>query len=214
MGNQESSKNSDLLVDNFQETLKSVDTALLLTFISVVFLLIHGLQGDYILEFEEQNPQAVREIVDENNRAVREQNAVNGQETEVPFLGLKAQLLTASLIALTLYFILPFWAASRVHLAYVITNQLSESNEKVLDAILFYPSIATGGKGIKIAYCVALGGIGYGSFLLIYAPLRPQELNFLLASGLVMLVPPSWLCWRLLKCPSYVDAKNKVTKVP
>ena len=176
MGIENSSKVNELLVENFKEAVKAVDTSLLLAFISVVFLLIHGLQDDF----------------------AREQNGPASEEIDVPFLGLKAQLLTASLIALTLYFVLTFRAASRVRRAGVIANRLASIDKDILAAVLLYPSVATGGAKAKIASCIALGVLGYGSFFFMYAPMRKQEPGLLLVSALVMLVPPAVLCWQLL----------------
>jgi len=191
-----SARTTALLVDALKETFKSIDLSFLLATLSAVFLLIHGLQGDYLRALEGARQETSAAAAPSGETAEGRDDRGAAQELVVPVLGLKAELFTASILALTLYWVLCFRAAFRVQRMGVIIHRLAKSDRETLAAVLLYPSLATASRGGKIAACLGLCVLGVGVWLLMYAGVEP--IGTLLVGAPVMLVPPGYLFWKLL----------------
>ena len=151
-----SRKVADILIENLKEAFKAVDLSITLAFTCVVFLLMHGLQGDFAREISAEKARAEQSKAAVDS-GVNDQKAAEEQKTAIPLLGLEANLTTASLVALTLYWIFCLRAAFRSTQAKVIAQQLANVHPEIIAAVLLFPSLATSGTRSKISLCVALG---------------------------------------------------------
>lgn len=163
----------DILLKYLEQILKNVDTSILLAFTMVAFLLIPGLEGTFAI--------ASREAA----------------MAEIPYLNFKAELLTAAIFGLVLYWVFCFRAASQVSQARKIANQLKSAHSDVLEAALHFPSIATATIAAKWFTCVSLALLGIISWVLIY--LSPFGLEDALWGSFGMVIPPAYLLYKMAK---------------
>jgi hypothetical protein len=165
----------DILFQNLDETLKGVNASILLAFTVVAFLLIPGLEGT----FSEEASEAAK--------------------VSIPFFNLSAELLTAAIFGLVLFWVFCFRAAVRVTQARKITNRLRKADDKVLYAALHFPSVATSTVKGKLLVCISLALLGACSWILMYSP----KLGFgqAFAGSWAMVIPPAYLLIVLLWKP-------------
>lgn len=190
-----------ILTENLKEALKSIDLSIALAFTCVVFLLMHGLQEDFGREISAERSRAAQ-IKSAVEGGQDNQTPYEGQKTTIPIIGFQAKLLTASLMALSLYWVFCFRAALRCRQAKRIAQELILEERRVGHAALLFPSLATAGKGAKIALCIVLGLLGSAAFLIMYLPLQ-KGWDTRLFSASSMLIPAGFLCWHILHVPAH-----------
>lgn len=164
-------KARDILLKNLDETLKGVNTSITLAFTVVAFLLIPGLEGQFAEE-------------------AREAPMVN-----IPFFNFRAELLTAAIFGLVLFWVFCLRAVVRVTQAREITNRLRNVDHEVLEAALHFPSVATSTIIGKLVVCGSLAVLGVISFNLMYAPTLGFDQAF--TPSLSMAIPPGYLLYVL-----------------
>lgn len=196
-------KVTEILTDNLKESLKAVDLAIALAFTCVVFLLLHGLQGDFSQRrsgAQQQGTTAAPSETAAPERPVRRLPAED-IETTIPYLGIKANLLAASVIALCLYWVFCLRAAFRCVNVKLIARQLDKIDPDILAAGLLLPSSATAGKWGKGLTCAALGVLGLGGYILMYLEITPDMQLILMSGTLVMWLPAGILGWNIWHVP-------------
>jgi hypothetical protein len=208
MNSEHSNKVADILIENLKEAFKAIDLSVALAFTCAIFLLLHDLQGDFAREIAREGsaPKAGATQRDDSasNRADNP-NPPKEQRTTIPFLGLEANLLAASLAALTLYWVFCLRAGFRSYQAKDIARRLAKEDPEIEAAVLSFPTLATASKRAKISSCVVLGLLGFSAFFFMYAPIPTNRMSIgelLVVSGMVMLLPPGYLCWRIVGVPS------------
>jgi hypothetical protein len=163
----------DILLKYLEQTLKKVDTSIVLAFTMVAFLLIPGLEGTFSV-------------------GTREEAVV-----EIPYFNTKAQLLTAAIFCLVLYWVFCFRSASQVAQVRKIVDRLSSADGDVVDAALHFPCLATSSLRAKRFTCISLAILGVVSWILIY--ISPSGLEQAAWGSLGMAVPPGVLFYALSK---------------
>lgn len=197
---EQQSKVIDILVATLTDTLKSVDSAVVVAYSCAGFFLVEAAQG----KFATAVATALQTTRDHSNAAP--------EVVEITPLGLKADIYTASLVVLVLYWVFSFRAYFRARQIKAIVEQLFVRDREVLDAVLLTPSFATGRRRVKWAACCALGALAFVGFGFMYFPLlrltsvTPTDtLKKLAWAGLWMLIPPAFLVLALSRIPSRWD---------
>ena len=193
-------KIADILIDNLKEALKAVELSIALTFTCVVFMLMHGVQGDFVRRISAERTQAVQSSNAADSR-MDDRQVSEKLETTIPVFGFRADLLTASIAALALYWVFCLRAAFRCRRAKLIAYQLGKIDPQIVAAVLLLSSLATAGKSAKVLSCVVLGGLGFAAYLVMYTPMKPAT-DLLLSAGFVMLIPAGVLGWSIWGVPS------------
>jgi hypothetical protein len=163
----------DILLKYLEQTLKKVDTSILLAFTVVAFLLIPGLEGTFSVETRE------------------------GAIADIPYLDIKAELLTAALFGLVLYCVFCFRAASQVAQVRKIVNRLRLADAEILDAALHFPSVTTSNLRDKRFICISLAILGMLAWILIF--ISPLGLEGAAWGAPMMVIPPGYLLYVLSK---------------
>lgn len=170
-GEKTNPKAAELLLKYFEQSVKKVDTSINLAWLMAAFLLVPGLEGAFSLS--------------------RRSEAT----VVIPYFNLKAELLTAALFGLALYWFFCIRAASQTAQARKIAMRLQRADLDLLDAALHIPSLVTGSVRSKRATCIFLALAGVLAWILIYlSPLGLQEA----AWGSVSMAVPPWILWAAL----------------
>ena len=189
----------DILIDNLKETLGAVDRAFLLAVIASAFVVVHGEQGDFNLNFKEKLEGAAKRSSQSGQAEITKETPQ--RQTDIPLLGFKAELDLAAIVAILCYWIFTIRAALQVRRIALLVSRLSALDALVLEAVLLRPSLATAGPIGKVLSCLSLGVLGYGSYVSTQLPYNKfllRSTSQTLIEAAVMLIPAIWLCWQLL----------------
>ena len=216
MADEPSHKAVDVLVDALTETLKSIDSSVLLAILSATFVLVHGVQDDFVHDMNArmQRVNATRTsqagtatATTTSSRPAADTAQI--QRTSIPILGAEAELFTAGFIALILQWVFTIRAALRAGQLRRICARLAELDPATLSVAVLFPSFAMGTHRSKLWLCILLAALGFGSCFVFYYPLDERahrELSERIWSAIIMFVPPGVLYHQLRQLATTLSA--------
>jgi hypothetical protein len=158
----------EVLLENLKDTLSIIDRAFLLAILAAVFVVVHGLQGD--MERDVRQKLELVAKAKSSTSQIQEAKDTQDHQIDVPMLGFKAELSAAIVIASVCYWIFSIRAAIHVRRIRPIIVRLSALDAEVLEAALVRPSLTTARPISQLLSCLALGGLGWASFVLSQLP--------------------------------------------
>ncbi len=165
----------DVLSDALKESFKSADLSVFVAFSAALFLLIHGIQGDYARDVDRiiaaaPAARADSPVSGEASGAARPHATTRDSartDVNVPLLGVSARLLTATEVALVLFWVFSIRAALQVRRACVVGRRLRTMDATTFEALALWPCLTTSSRPAKLflsATLAASASLGWGMF--------------------------------------------------
>jgi hypothetical protein len=194
---------TEALLEGYRDTLKIIDTSVLLAALATVFLLMHGLNGEYriaqqgVLERMWSSgfpvPFYIKEMPTERSLPPDSTARTNSPAMEIPILGFSTDVLSASYFVLALYFVLLVRASFYVHRLRSLKTSFTGAPWQ--NALSSYPSLVTAGLWPQVGICAALGVLGGLGTALVFEPVYKPAAA--LITSFCMLVVPGYLLLEL-----------------
>lgn len=161
---------TNILVENFKESLKGAQAYLVVGNGTALFLLILAMQGNFV------DVDSVSKLV-------------------IPFIGLTAPSYLAFSVALALYVISGLVAHSYLTHNQRIRKRLADADPTLLDVVTTYPSLLTSSCAVKIGF--ALLPAILISLALLILNISQASFGFILGDIVIFASPYLSLAWRV-----------------